>query len=55
MLNEISESTLIFCFLLEIFQFFTKVKPPKGYYIFGDVGKLNINAHFSLLNLYFVT
>lgn len=22
-----------------IFQFFTKPKPPKGYYIYGDVGK----------------
>lgn len=26
-------------FCLSVFQFFTKPKPPKGYYIFGDVGK----------------
>lgn len=26
-------------FSLNVFQFFTKPKPPKGYYIYGDVGK----------------
>lgn len=26
-------------FFVNVFQFFTKPKPPKGYYIYGDVGK----------------
>lgn len=26
-------------FVLNVFQFFTKPKPPRGYYIYGDVGK----------------
>lgn len=31
-----------FSFSMNIFQFFTKPKPPKGYYIYGDVGKRHI-------------
>lgn len=34
--------TLFILYLCNILQFFTKPKPPKGYYIYGDVGKRHI-------------
>lgn len=37
-------------FFLNVFQFFTKPKPPKGYYIYGDVGKrLTLNLILTFL------
>lgn len=37
-------------FVLNVFQFFTKPKPPKGYYIYGDVGKrLTLNLILTFL------
>ena len=37
-----------------VFQFFTKPKPPKGYYIYGDVGKNITKILFqSIIYIYF--
>lgn len=39
-----------------IFQFFTKPKPPKGYYIYGDVGKRHVvKEYFLSIQTFFVT
>lgn len=40
-------------FFVNVFQFFAKPKPPKGYYIYGDVGKRRIEQNMTFIQTFF--